>query len=113
MKRIKRLIAEMFKEDLDIQHKLLNLILAAAFCGGILSLIASAVMQVDLIALGVIALLITVVGIGLWIANVKKKPQIAAGLVVLSGNMVLFPIMYFTGGGMMSGIKKMSWPRMI
>jgi len=104
VKKIKYIMENMFNEELDIQHKLLNLILSSAFCGGILSLIASALIQLDIIALGAIALLIAVVGLGLWFANVKKKPQTAALLLVLIGNMVLFPIMYFTGGGMVSGM---------
>jgi len=104
VKKIKRLIGGMFSDEFDIQHKLLNLILGAAFCGGIFSLIASAAIQLDAIALGAIALLIAVVGLGLWFANVKKKPQIAALLIVVIANMVLFPIMYFTGGGMVSGM---------
>ncbi len=104
MKLIKSIIAEMFREELDIQHKLLNLILSAAFCGGLISLGASVLMQLDPIALCVIALLIVVVGVSLWIANIKKKPQTAASFIVLIGNMVLFPLMYFTGGGMHSGM---------
>ena len=104
MKKIKQIIDVMFNDDLEIQHKLLNLILSAAFCGGILSLIASVVIQLDAIALGAITLLIVVVGIGLWLANIKKKPNVAALLIVIIGNMVLFPIMYFTGGGMVSGM---------
>ena len=104
MKKIKQIINIMFNDELDIQHKLLNLILSAAFCGGILSLTASVAIQLDFIALVSIAMLIVVVGIGLWLANVKKKPQAAALIIVLLGNMVLFPLMYFTGGGMMSGM---------
>ncbi len=104
MKLIKSIIAEMFGEELDIQHKLLNLILSAAFCGGLISLGASVLIQLDPIALCAIALLIVVVGVSLWIANIKKKPQMAASFIVLIGNMVLFPLMYFTGGGMHSGM---------
>lgn len=104
MKKIKHLIAEMFREDMYIQHKLLNLILGTAFCGGIISLVASVVIQMETVALLAIALLIAVVGLGLWIANKKKKPQVAALLIVLMGNMVLFPLMYFTSGGMVSGM---------
>ncbi len=104
MKLIKKIIGEMFGEELAIQHKLLNLILSAAFCGGLLSLAASAAIQLEPIALLAIALLIAVVGLSLWIANVKKRPQMAAILIVSIGNMVLFPLMYFTGGGMYSGM---------
>lgn len=104
MKLIKKIIGEMFGEELAIQHKLLNLILSAAFCGGLLSLIASAAIRLEPIALLAIALLIAVVGLSLWIANVKKRPQIGALLIVSIGNMVLFPMMYFTGGGLYSGM---------
>lgn len=104
MKLVKRIIAEMFGEELDIQHKLLNLILSAAFCGGLISLGASVLIHLEPIALCAIALLIGVVGVCLWIANIKKNPQAAATFIVLIGNMVLFPLMYFTGGGMHSGM---------
>lgn len=104
MKAIKKMIAVMLGEELAIQHKLLNLILSAAFCGGIISLIATVFLQVDFIVLLVIALLIVVVGISLWIANVKKKPTAAATVITSVANMVLFPMMYFTGGGLKSGM---------
>lgn len=104
MKLIKKIIGEMFGEELAIQHKLLNLILSAAFCGGLISLTASIIIQLDAIALLAIALLIAVVGLSLWIANVKKRPQTGALLIVSVGNMVLFPLMYFTGGGLYSGM---------
>lgn len=104
MNLIKKIIGEMFGEELAIQHKLLNLILSAAFCGGLLSLCASAAIQLEPVALLAIALLIAVVGLSLWIANVKKRPQIGALLIVSIGNMVLFPLMYFTGGGLYSGM---------
>ena len=65
MKLVKRIIAEMFGEELDIQHKLLNLILSAAFCGGLISLGASVLIHLEPIALCAIALLIVVVGVSL------------------------------------------------
>ena len=104
MKQIKRIMHEMMREELDIQHKLLNLMLSAAFCGGMIALIIGVVIRLELIALLVVAILIFVVGFSLWMANVKKMPQIGAILIVSIGNMVLFPMMYFTSGGVYSGM---------
>ena len=104
MKKIKQILAEMFREELDIQHKLLNLILSAAFGGGCISLIISIILKLHISSILSIAFLILVVGVCLWIANGKEKPQFAALLVVLAANMVIFPVMYFTSGGMKSGM---------
>lgn len=104
MKKIKAFIMNMFRDELDIQHKLLNLILSAAFAGGLVSLVASILLKIHISSVLVIALLIAVVGFSLWMANVKNKPQIAAFMIVVAANMIIFPVMYFTGGGMMSGM---------
>ena len=40
----KRIVNSMFREDLDIQRRLLNLILSAAFIGGTFSFIATIAM---------------------------------------------------------------------
>ena len=104
MKRVNRITRELMKEELPIQHKLLNLILSAAFCGGVISLIASIVLQLELIASLIVAALIAVVGFCLWIANAKKKPQVAAIVIAFTANMILLPMMYFTSGGMYSGM---------
>lgn len=101
---LKKIVAELFHDELEIQHKLLNLILFAAFGGGIVSLLASVIIGLNVSANLTIAFLIVVVGVSLWIANIKKKPQAAALVIVLAANMILFPIMYFTSGGMMSGM---------
>lgn len=104
MKTIKQFMKEMFREELDIQHKLLNLILSAAFGGGCISLFVSIILGLNISSILSIALLIAVVGACLWIANGKGKPQLAALLIVCAANMVIFPVMYFTSGGMVSGM---------
>ncbi len=104
MNRIKKIIREMSREELEIQHKLLNLILSAAFVGGIVSLIVSIMIGLNITAIITIAFLIVVVGFSLWIANKKNKPQIAALTIVIAANMMIFPVMYFTSGGLFSGM---------
>ncbi|MBO5373325.1 MAG: response regulator [Lachnospiraceae bacterium] len=104
MDKIKKIIKRMFLEELDIQHKLLNLILSAAFAGGIVSLVITIALEATFASVMTIMLLIVVVGLSLWIANGRNKPQVAAFLLVFVANMMLFPIMYFTSGGMLSGM---------
>lgn len=104
MDRLKIMIKNMFREELDIQHKLLNLILSAAFAGGIISLLISIAIGFDAGAVLIVVLIVLVVGISLWIANIMNKPQVAALLLVITANMVIFPMMYFMNGGMNSGM---------
>ena len=71
MEKIKSFILHMFRDELDIQHKLLNLILMAAFAGGIVSLLISILLGFNMGAIIVTGVLIAVVGASLWIANGK------------------------------------------
>jgi len=102
--KMNRLTGNLIKEDMDIQHKLLNLILMAAFVGGIVSLLISILLGFSMGAIIVTGVLIAVVGASLWIANGKKKPQLAALILTLVANTVIFPVMYFANGGMYSGM---------
>ncbi len=104
MGKIKALKMTMFSEELSIRHRLLNLILSAAFIGGFVSLTASIWLGVGIVADIIIAALILLVGICLWLANKKGKLQLAAYLIVIVANMIIFPIMFFTGGGISSGV---------
>lgn len=104
MKRLENAIRSMFREELDIHYKLLNLILLAALVGGTLSLGLSGVFGMNFAANQVTIVLIIGDIIALWLANVKKKPQAAAILITSVANMILFPVMYFFSGGMRSGM---------
>lgn len=100
--RIREMFSGLFREEADIQIVLLNLILAAAVIGGIVSWIFSIVAGTD--GNAITALLIVVLGCSLWIINVWKKPQFGAVLVDCFANLVFFPIMYFYQGGIHSGM---------
>lgn len=102
--KLKKMIGLMFPEELEIQYKLLNLILSAAFVGGILSLLLSIGLGLDYVAITMIVMIIALVGFSLWLANIKKKPRMAALLIVIGANLIIFPIMYFTCGGINSGM---------
>ncbi|MCR4715996.1 MAG: response regulator [Lachnospiraceae bacterium] len=100
---IKKLWLLLFREELDIQQRLLNLILSAAFVGGTFSLIVT-------IAIGgyssaiVTAVLLAVVLVSLYISVVLNLTNVAATLITGMANIVIFPWMYFNSGGMHSGM---------
>ena len=94
----------MFREELEIRHMLLNLILLAAFFGGTISLIISIVLKVHISSVLSMVLIIAVVAACLFISNKMNKPQIASLILVSLANIFIFPIMYFTSGGMYSGM---------
>lgn len=99
----KRIVYSLFREELDIQHRLLNLILSAAFIGGICSLIVT-------IAIGgyssaaVTAVLLAVVLISLYLSVIRNRITAAAVLITGMANLFIFPWMYFNSGGMNSGM---------
>lgn len=105
MKRIKEMISRMYREDLEIQHKLLNLMLSAIFVGGLVSLVITVFLHQGAEVILSVVLMITIIATSLWLANKKNgKPRLAAFLVVFAANMFLFPFMYFTSGGLASGM---------
>ena len=104
MESLKRFWNKWMNDELDIQHKLLNLILLAAFIGGIAALFISAMFGNDIFGTIQIAALIVMVGLSLLVSNVLKKPQAAAILIIISANLILLPIMYFYNGGINSGM---------
>ncbi len=104
MDKIKKLIKYMFREELIIQYRLLNLILLAAFMGGSVSLVVSIILKLNVISIVTIALLIVVVFVALVIANKTNNPRLASIITIFCANMIIFPIMYFTSGGMNSGM---------
>jgi len=104
MGKMHQRITDFFKEELDIRHRLLNLILIAAFVGGAFSFICSILIGVGLISVIITGLLVLSVLAFIWIANIRKKPELASIGLVSFANFIAFPIMYFTSGGIASGM---------
>ena len=100
---LKKLINLLFREELDIQHRLLNLILSAAFVGGVCSLIATIAIG-GYISAGATALVLVVVITSLWLSVKYNKTTAAAVLITCMANLVIFPMIYFSSGGMHSGM---------
>lgn len=105
VKKIKQWIVGLFRDELDIWHKLLNLILSVVLVGGMVSLLITLLLHQGYgMTFSISFMLLVIVG-ALWLANKRNKhPRAAAMLVVISANMIAFPFMYFTSGGAYSGM---------
>lgn len=101
---LKNILRDLFREELDIRDKLLNLILLATFGGGSLFLIVSLLFGANQTVIYAIGFLLVAVVIALLVANRANQPQLAAIVLVMVANMGVFPMMYFMGGGIGSGI---------
>lgn len=103
MKLINSLKKILFGEEYDIQHKLLNVTLISIFFASIVCLIISVIIDLFAIANLLIILVILIVSLGIYFSVVKKKTTTALIITCLV-DLVFFPAMYFTSGGMSSGM---------
>ena len=94
---MKKLFKKMFREELDIHHRLLNLILSAAFVGGGCSLIVTLLIGGTSSAI-VTGILLCVVLMSLYLSVFRNKLIAAAVLITGMANIVIFPWMYFLYG---------------
>ncbi len=90
-------------EELPIRNRILNLILFAAVVGGFVSLIVTAFLDAIESVL-IIAALLLVMSFALWLSVVKRLSRVAAIIVCIMSNVILFPLMYYYSGGTQSGM---------
>ncbi|MGN0513809.1 MAG: ATP-binding protein [Lachnospiraceae bacterium] len=103
MKILKSLTHRLFHEELNIRHRLLNLILSAALLGGLVSFIATVALG-DYMTGIVVFILLIVVFVSLYLSGFHNKTRIASLLITGMANLVIFPWMYFCSGGCYSSM---------
>ncbi len=94
-------------EKNPIKQRLVNLMCVVTVLGGIFSLFSTLFIKGSLLSLVVIAMVVLMGGLGLYLSVVKTKVRITAFLVCFSINTILFPFMFFSAGGVYSGMP--SW----
>ncbi|MBR5419777.1 MAG: response regulator [Lachnospiraceae bacterium] len=100
---IKKILNLLFREELAIRQRLLNLILSTALVGGSISMITTIFMGGFYSAM-IVALILVVVITSLYLSVRKNMVNLAGALVVGMSNVVIFPWMYYNSGGMYSGM---------
>ena len=91
------------KEEYEIKHKLLNLILMASLVGGSVAAVFTLFMGAVESFVIILALLM-VVYLSLYISIRKNKPKIASLFICFLANVILLPLMFFKSGGLYSGM---------
>ena len=100
---VKKLANILFRSNLGIHQRLLNLILSAALVGGFISMISTLFIGGYMSAL-IVFLILIVVFISLVLSVKYNKTNLAGALVTGVSNIIIFPCMYFTSGGPYSGM---------
>ena len=103
MNPIKTLKNALFSDEYDIQHKLLNITLTALCIGGFISLIATIFLDFNPVGILMITLVDIFLGWAVYFSVIKRKQNIALVLTCIV-DLTIFPAMYFTMGGMVSGM---------
>ncbi|WP_158278137.1 MULTISPECIES: hybrid sensor histidine kinase/response regulator [unclassified Fibrobacter] len=99
---IKKFVKIFFDDEIDIQTRMLNLIMWAVLVGGFL--ITLFLLILDGIGAAVIIFgLLLVVAIGIFF-SVKKMPQLSGTFVTCMANVIFFPIIFCQMGGLRSGV---------
>ena len=91
------------KDSYSIQHKMLNLILSATLLGGILALAGTLVMG-GWVGAAIIFAMLCVVCLSLYVSIGRNNMTMAALIICILANIFVFPVMFFTSGGIFSGM---------
>ena len=100
---VKKLANLLFRSNLGIHQRLLNLILSTALVGGFISMISTLFIGGYMSAL-IVFLILVVVFVSLVLSVKYNKTNLAGALVTGVSNIAIFPWMYFTSGGLYSGM---------
>ncbi len=104
MSKIKTLLSKLLSEDMPIQQKLLNMVLPAAVIAGIIALLGSCMMSFNSLTNLAIAVVDIVLIFSLLFSVIFKKYKLSAIVFLFSINNILFPVMFFSSGGVSSGM---------
>lgn len=104
MDKIKKVLNTLFGEELEIRHRLLNLILSAVVIGGFASFLITFALGFNLGGVAITGVIIIADVFCLWLSVKLFKPKLASILITVIANVIIFPIMYFFCGGCNGGM---------
>ena len=99
-----RLIRRFFGEQLEIQHRLLNIILVVGILGVAFACFISVVMKQNHITQILSFSCLILFLIGFWIANTLRRSQLAIIICAILFNNFILPFLFVTSGGIESGM---------
>ena len=101
---VSRLHDLIMSEDLDIKHKLQNMLLAISIIGSSVSVIIAVILhdKIANIILSVFCLLMQI--LAFYVSAVKRKKTAGMMIVFIAINLIIFPLMFYGNGGVFSGM---------
>lgn len=91
------------REDFEIHHRLMNLILSSALVGGTFAMMITLLLGALPSAIAIAGILLLVI-FCLYISVIRENSKLAGSLICLLANTIAFPIMYLQSGGLNSGM---------
>lgn len=99
MEKIKKIAEYLTREELPMQHRLINIILSIGIAALIVCTCFDFFVGTGPRTFWIMGLLIACFLISLWIANIINKPNMAGILLAVVANYLLMPTLYFVEGG--------------
>ncbi len=91
-------------EENGLTKVLFNIVCIGGIVSGIPAIVISYLINIPMMQIIAIALAIVVLFISFYVANIRNRVDIGACLMVMVVTLVLFPIMFYTGGGIYGGM---------
>ena len=99
MEKIRKLVKYLVREELTMQHRLINIILSIGVIALIVCLGFDFIVGTGARTFWIMGLLVASFFVSLYIANILNKPNLAGILLAVVANFILMPILYFAEGG--------------
>ena len=99
MEKIKKIAKYLTREELPMQHRLINIILSIGIAALIVCTCFDFFVGTGPRTFWIMCLLIACFLLSLWIANILNKPNLAGILLAVVANYLLMPTLFFVEGG--------------
>lgn len=99
-----KLLSLLLSDELDIRHKLQNILLTICLIGCILSAGISFAANMGLAGNLVSLIGLLVIMLAFYLSVIRRNKEIAAYLITVVVNLMLFPLMFMLNGGVFSGM---------
>jgi len=104
---MRKLHSFLFDADYPVRRILFNIISSIGLIGGFISLIVSIGAELPVIQDIIVVAALAVLVFSMYLANAKNRLQLSSVIIIVMVTMFLLPAMFFTGGGIYSGMP--SW----
>lgn len=104
IEKIKSLFKYLFRDELTLRNKLINVIIGLAFVIQFPGLVLTVVIGTDISGIIVLSFMLVLMGIILFLANKYPNSPVPSIVVSVIANDLVFPLMYFSCGGRGTGM---------